>query len=80
MSCNLVNLGSLKTGATYLDRIPHELSVYSLVSTKSNCGRAETKNEYMRNTERAEQGDYLVVGNLFTFPPRAVVSTHSWEI
>lgn len=52
MSCNLVNTGSLKAGATDLDRIPHELSVNSLVSTKSNCGRAETKGEYMRNTER----------------------------
>jgi hypothetical protein len=79
VSWNVVNLGFLTTGATYLDRIPHELSVYSLVSTKSNCGRAGMKGGYMRDTRGEEQGDYLVVGNLFTFPPRTA-STHSWGI
>ena len=79
MSWNFVNLGFLTTSATHLDRIPHELSVYSLVSTKSNCGRAEKKGEYMRNTGGEEHEDYLVVGDLFTFPPRSV-STHGWAI
>ena len=42
-------------GATYLDRISHELFVNSLVSIKSNCVWGQ-KAEYMRATERGNQG------------------------
>ena len=75
MRLHPVNLGA--EHYTYLDRMPHPLSVNSLVSTKSNweprprlsiCGKLEGK-----------QGEYLVVGDLFTFPPRTV-SAHGWEI
>lgn len=76
MNWNVVNPDFLSTGATHLDRIPHELSVNSRVSMKSNCAHGETRAEYMRNFGRERQGDYLVVGDLFTFPPRSV-TTHS---
>ena len=79
MNWNLVNPDFWATGATHLDRIPHELSVNSLVSTKSNCAQEETRAENTRNSGREGQGDYLVVRDLFTFPPRSVAA-HSWEI
>ena len=78
MSRGPSNLGFLTTGATHLDRIPHELSVNSLVSMKSNCERGRGLSICVTIREE-NRGDYLVVGNLFTFPPRTV-TTHGWEI
>lgn len=79
MNWNLVNPSFLSTGATHLNRIPHELSVNSLVSTKSNCAQEETRAEYVRSFGRERQGAYLVVGDLFTLPPRSITA-HGWGI
>ena len=75
VSERLAGVGLSNAGGTHLDRMPHELSVNSLVSTKSNYrhGRRVSARESQGGEYRGCM--HLVVGNLFTFPPRTA-TTH----
>ena len=76
----VLQISGCPPSGTDLDLMPHPLSVNSLVSMKSNCRRGRTLSIRRPYGEEIKGGCmHLVVGDLFTFPPRTV-TTHSWQL